>query len=207
MQVLLFAGFAQASVESPEAVVRQASENIYRALLQECPPVSQHPERLFVLVDEILLPHADFRRMSRLVIGKHWKRASEEQRQQLMQEFRMLLVRTYATAVQELSPENIRYLPERASSKPDKAVVRTEVRQPGEPVLPINYHMYKKDGHWLVYDVRIEGISLIVNYRNSFAVEIKAKGMQGLIDALKQKNQRQLLKTAGNAQPSQADTC
>jgi len=74
-------------------------------------------------------------------------------------------------------------------------------------MLPINYSMYRKDGHWLVYDLRIEGISLVTNYRNSFAPEFKAKGVQGLIDAMKQQNEQQVLKTAGNAPSSQTDTC
>lgn len=207
IQFLFLAGLAQASAGSPETVIRQATEDMYRALQQECLFVSRHPQRLFELVDENLLPHTDFRRMSSWVMGKHWKRASEEQRQQFIHEFRMLLIRTYATAVQDLSPEHIRYMPARASTKPDRAVVRTELRQPGKPVIPINYRMYKKNGHWLVYDVRIEGISLVSNYRNSFAPEFKAKGVQGLIDILKQKNQRQLLKTAGNASSTQAGNC
>jgi phospholipid transport system substrate-binding protein len=207
VQFLLFAGLVQASAESPETVVRQAAENMYRALQQECLLVSQHPQRLFVLVDENLLPHTDFGRMSRWVMGKYWKRASEDQRQQFIHEFRVLLVRTYGTAVQKILPENIRYLPVRASIKPNQAVVRTELRQPGEPMLHINYRMYRKGGHWLVYDVRIEGVSLVTNYRNSFAPEIKVKGVQGLIDALKQKNQRQALKTAGTIPSSRGDSC
>ena len=96
-----------------------------------------HPESLSLLVDEILLPHTDFERMSRLAMGKYWKQSSDSQRQQFVQEFKELLIRTYATAIHRVLPEDISYLPERNSGAPDKTVVRTEVRPEGMAVMPV----------------------------------------------------------------------
>ena len=200
MNLNLLAGVSAQTVESSaQTVIQQATERLYAAIQHDCETRTLHPENLFPLVDAILLPHADFQRMSRLVMGKHWKRLSDSQRQQFMQEFKALLIRTYATAIHSVSPEDIRYLPERNSGAPernsgapDKTVVRTEVRPEGMAAIPVHYNMYRKNGRWLVYDVRIEGISLITNYRSTFSAGIKATGVAGLIVMLKQKNSQHM---------------
>jgi len=181
----------QAALSSPQAVIQQATDRLYAALQYECRGRILHPESLSLLVDEILLPHTDFERMSRLVMGKYWKQSSDSQRRQFVQEFKELLIRTYAKAIHRVLPEDIRYLPQRDSGAADKTVVRTEVRAAGMPVMPVHYPMYMKDGRWLVYDVRIEGISLVANYRSTFGAEIKAGGVAGLIATLKKKNSQQ----------------
>ena len=193
MSLNLLAGVSAQAVErSAQTVIQQATERLYAAIQHDCETGTLRPENLFPQVDAILLPHADFQRMSRLVMGKHWKRLSDSQRQQFIQEFKALLVRTYAMAIHSLSPEDIRYLPERNSGAPDKTMVRTEVRPEGMPVIPVHYSMYRKNGRWLVYDVRIEGISLITNYRSTFSAGIKATGVAGLIAMLKQKNRQHM---------------
>jgi len=178
---------AQAGLSSPQAVIHQATDRMYAALQHECRSRKFHPESLSLLVDEILLPHTDFERMSRLVMGKYWKQSSNSQRHQFVQEFKELLIRTYAKAIHRVLPEDISYLPQRNSGAPDKTVVRTEVRPEGMAVMPVHYHTYRKNGSWLVYDVHIEGISLVANYRSTFDAEIKAGGVEGLIAALKKK--------------------
>lgn len=198
---------AQAGVVGAQAVVHQATDRIYAALQRECQSRTLHPESLSLLVDEILLPHTDFVGLSRLVTGKYWKRSSESQRQQFIIEFKGLLIRTYATAMQSVLPEDISYLPERNSATADKTVVRTEVRPAGQAVTPVHYHMHKKNGRWLVYDVRIEGISLVSNYRSTFGAEIKARGVDGLIARLKQKNEQQMATTTNNGQTILAGLC
>jgi phospholipid transport system substrate-binding protein len=188
--LMLAAVPALAADKGAEAVVRQTTERIYRAIEKDRPLVSQQPEHLYRLVERILLPHADLERMSRWVLGRFWRQSSENQRHQFTQEFTTLLVRTYSTAIESASPEDIRYLPSRDSGHINKAVIRTEVQRAGEATVPIDYYMHNKEGRWLVYDIRVEGISLVTNYRSTFAREFSLKGLQGLIDALKQQNEQ-----------------
>jgi phospholipid transport system substrate-binding protein len=195
------------ATEGAEAVIRQATGQMYRALEQECRQDPKTPGNLFRLVDEILLPHADFERMSRWALGKYWRQASDSQLQRFVREFKVLLVRTYASMIQSVTPKDINYLPGRDAGDLDKAVVRTEVRQQGAAPLPIHYHMHRKNGRWLVYDVRIEGISLITNYRSNFAAEIRTYGIQGLIDRLKAKNRQQTVTNVEDRQTVRAGTC
>jgi len=191
-----------------ERVVRQATDAVYRTLREQCHSIEQQPERLYALIEEILLPYADFDRMTHWVLGKYSRRVSEQQRRDLITEFRDVLIRTYATAIQTVAPEDIHYLPVRETGKPDQAVVRTEIRQPGEAVVHIDYYMYQNGSQWLVYDIRVEGISLVINYRVSFASEIDARGITGLIESLKQQNQKPMsADTAKHIRSLQADTC
>ena len=188
--LFLTGGPVQAEGISAQAVIQQATERMYAALQEKCTTRRSDPEALLPPVTAILMPHADFKRMSRWVMGKHWKQLSESQRQRFQQEFKKLLIRTYATVIHSVSPDGIRYLPQRKSDSVDTAVVRTEVQAADTPVIPVHYLMHRKNGHWLVYDVRIEGVSLITNYRSTFSAGIEAQGVGGLIASLKQKNQQ-----------------
>jgi len=191
-----------------ETVVRQLTEQIYRVLLDECNGIRERPERLYSLVDEVLLPHADLDKMSQWVLGKYWREADDGQRRDFAHQFRQLLVRTYATAIQTVTPENIYYLPGRDTGRSDQALVRTEIRQPGEAVIAIDYPMYRKQGRWLVYDVRVEGVSLVTNYRTTFAEEIRSKGLSGVIASLKQQNLAPMAAgTAERIRALQAEHC
>lgn len=191
-----------------ERVVRQLTERIYSVLLDHCNSIHEQPDLLYALVDEVLLTHADVDKMSQWVLGKHWRQADDVQRRDFTLQFRQLLVRTYATAIQTVTPENIHYLPGRDSGRPDQALVRTEIRQPGEAVIAIDYPMYRKQGRWLAYDVRVEGISLVTSYRTTFAEEIRAKGLSAVIDALEQKNRAPMAaETAQRIRDLQAANC
>ncbi len=182
-----------ASDQGAEAVIVSATESIYRAIQEQCTEIETNPLQLHKLVEEILIPHADFKRMAQLALGKHWRTADADQRSEFVTQFRHLLNRTYATAVQMASLEAIRYLPARTGSKPDTTVVRTEVRRPGEPLVTISYNLYRTNEQWLVYDILVDGISLVSNYRSTFAEEIRTKGLPGLIKELERKNQQPLV--------------
>jgi phospholipid transport system substrate-binding protein len=151
--------------------------------------------------------HADFKRMSGWVMGKHWKRLSEGQRQQFVRQFKTLLIRTRATALHSVSAEDIRYLPERKSGAPNKSVVRTEVKARGTAVTPVHYPMHRKNGRWLVYDVRIKGVSLIANYRSTFSAGIEANGANALIAMLQQKNGQQMAVVSDNGHTAVVSRC
>jgi phospholipid transport system substrate-binding protein len=201
-------GAAGANGAQAEAVVRDLTDTVYRTLHRECRAIQAQPEHLYALVDHILLPHADLRKMSQWVLGKYWRRADEAQREAFQRQFRQLLVRTYATAIQTVSPENIHYLPPRDSGRVGQATVRTEIRPPGEPAVAIDYAMYRKRDRWLVYDVRVEGVSLVTNYRTTFAEQMGDKGVAGLIAALQRRNREEMsAETARHIRGLQARSC
>ena len=147
----------------------------------------------YSLVEDIVLPHIDFRRVGQIVLGKYWRRANEEQRNRFVNEFRSFLVRTYVTAMIEFSDQivshanNVRYLPFR-NTDPEDVTVRMEIRLADRPPVSVNYSLYLKNANWLIYDLSVEGISLATTYRSSFASEIRRGGIDKLIDKLAARN-------------------
>ena len=188
--VLMFAGTRVEAGLEPRELVHQASAQVLDALANEGDALSADPPRLYALVDTVLLQHMDFERMSRWVLGKHWRSATPEQRQRFVQEFRGLLVRTYATALASYSGQRVEFIAERPGASPEEVVVRTEIQQAGSPPIPVNFSLYRRDGTWKAYDVQIDGISLVANYRTSFAAEVRNGGVEGLIQSLAARNRQ-----------------
>ena len=149
----------------------------------------------YTLVEDIVLPHIDFRRIGQIVLGKYWRRANEDQRARFVNEFRDFLVRTYVTAMVEFSDQivshadNVRYLPFR-NTDPEDVSVRMEIRLADRPPVSVNYSLYLKESHWLIYDLSVEGISLATTYRSSFASAIRRGGLDKLIDQLAARNEK-----------------
>ena len=187
---LLLAGPAAAIQENPREVVIDTSERMLKALSAERDHLKEQPGRIFVLVDEIVLPRFDFQRMSEQVLGNFWKKADAGQREAFVAQFRDLLVRTYTTALLNFSGQTIDYLPLQAAAGVTDVVVRTEVRQAGAPSIPIDYSLYANSDTWKVYDVVVDGISLVTNYRRNFANRIRRGGMDSLIADLAARNRR-----------------
>jgi phospholipid transport system substrate-binding protein len=184
---------AWSSVEdTAEQTVVTATEAIYRAIQEQCSEIQQYPLHLHKLVEEMLIPHADFRRMTQLALGKHWRTAGTEQQSEFVVQFRHLLSRTYATAVQIASLDSIHYLPSPLGEEPNTFIVHTEVRRPSEAIVTINYRLYQANEKWLVYDIVVDGISLVSNYRSTFAAQIRNNGLPELMNTLKKKNQQPL---------------
>jgi phospholipid transport system substrate-binding protein len=142
------------------------------------------------MVDQNVLPHFDFRKMSALVLGSNWREADAGQRDRFTSEFRQLLVRTYATALLKYTDEKVVMLPYRAPPPDDRTVtVKTEVRRSGQPPIPIHYEFYlNRDGQWKVYDVSIEGVSIVTSYTNTYAERVRRDGLDKLIAGLSQEN-------------------
>lgn len=186
---LLLAAPAQAG-KDPQALVQDASEQVLSALQMEGTALTQDTARLYALVDNILAEQMDFERMSRWVLGKYWKSATAEQRTRFVAEFRGLLVRTYATALANYSGQQVIYHPLRETRIDNEALVRTEIRQPAGPPIAVNYSLLMRDGEWKVYDVLIDGISLVANYRATFSAEARTGGVEGLIQTLSTRNQQ-----------------
>lgn len=178
---LLWAGAGLASTP-PEEVVRQASEQVLARLKAE-PEVQTQTGRLHALVDEMLVAHMDLERMSRWVLGRYARRVDDDQLVRFTEGFRALLVRTYATALTEYNGQSMRFLPLRQDAE-DRVTVRTLIEQPAGPSIPIHFSLHNRDGAWKAYDISIDGVSMLTNYRTSFAAEIRRGGIEQLIAAL-----------------------
>jgi phospholipid transport system substrate-binding protein len=176
-----------ASDVSPQELVRDTSSRMLAALGAEREAIAKHPGRLYELVSTIVLPYFDFERMSMWVLGKNWRKATPDQRARFVEQFRVLLVRTYGTALSDYADEKIIYLPYVAGDRDDRTTVRTEIEHAGSSI-PISYSMYKGSDGWKVYDVVISGVSLVTNYRSTFGTIIRDKGMDSLIQQLTERN-------------------
>jgi len=186
--LLLLGGAAAQASMGPTELVRDTADRILDTFKQNREAYQAEPQKLYDLVDAVVLPHFDFDRMSRLVLGKYWRQADADQRGRFAREFQTMLVRTYSKALWEYTDQKIAYLPMRGSETDGDVLVRTEVQQPGGYPIPINYSLYRADNGWKVYDVVIDNISLVTNYRASFANEIRKSGIDGLIANLQQRN-------------------
>ncbi|MCB1872793.1 MAG: ABC transporter substrate-binding protein [Chromatiaceae bacterium] len=180
--------------DGPEQVIQQISERLLAVLVEERDALKSDPARLYQLADEILVPHIDFAKVSSLVLGKHWSRATPNQQEAFQHAFQRLLVRTYSTAFTELQEWEIRFLPTRASDGGDDTAVRTQLLLPQVNPIEVLYHMHLKEGNWLAYDVKIDGISLVTNYRTSFNRELRTVGMDGLIRKITVLNEKRVQK-------------
>ena len=190
--LLLTPGLVKADLQQAQQLVVDTTEKTMAKLRQEEQTVRKDPERLFAIVDEMVLPHFDFEKMSSWVLGKYWRQATPAQKERFAKEFQKLLVRTYSNALLEALGKKINFLPQK-STKEDatEVTVRTEVEQQGGFPIPIDYKMYIKNGEWKVYDVVIDNLSLVSNYRTSFSQEIKKSGIDKLIDSIAEKNNGQ----------------
>ena len=177
---------------SPEQLIKQTADQVLSKLQQERPELKAHPGKIYALIQNIILPHFDFQRMSEWVLGANWRRATPEQRDRFLTEFRDLLVNTYGYALLRYDTEQIRYLPTLGNPANGEVLVRTQIRQADGESIPVNYRLYHKDGEWKVFDLSIDGVSLISNYRNSYAEQIPQVGMNGLIKRLEQHNRQTL---------------
>ncbi|HET8807032.1 MAG TPA: ABC transporter substrate-binding protein [Methylophaga sp.] len=175
----------------PQALVKKASDEMLLALAEHEAELAEDPSKIYDLVEEILVKNFDFARMAKLALGKNWNSFNEAQQADFVEEFRMLLVRTYSTAMLEYTDEEIRFLPFHDDLSKKRVDVPMEVVQSGGPGIPMTLSLYlNADGEWKVYDVKIEGISLVTNYRSMFNRDINNGGIDKLIDDLAQRNEK-----------------
>lgn len=186
----LLAAETQATV-LPDVLVKDTTNKMLAALTENKEELKQNPDLVYDLVGEIVLPHFDFIRMSRWVLGKNWNHASKPQKLRFIRAFRTLMVRTYAVALLEYTGQEINFLPFRGELNEKGVTINTEVIQPaGKPAIAINYKLYLKKANWKVYDIAVDGISLVSNYRTSFASEVKQDGLDSLISRLEKHNKK-----------------
>lgn len=173
---------------APDALAKSVSEEVLAIIRADKEIQSGNMRKVTELIETKVLPHFNFTRMTQLAVGRHWREASAEQRKSLTGEFRVLLVRTYATAFTQYRNQVLEFKPLRLAPSDNDVIVRSTIRQPSGPPVSVDYSMEKSDRGWKVYDVKIEGISLVENYRNTFNSEVQRSGVDGLIKSLADKN-------------------
>tara|TARA_R110002096_G_scaffold431278_3_gene646329 strand:- start:699 stop:1364 length:666 start_codon:yes stop_codon:yes gene_type:complete len=187
---LTISSFASAEDLNPPQQVIQETSDLLHDILQKDKSKLDDLDYVFQLVNEVLEPRVDLNKISRLVLGKHWRKASDEQKTSFQKEFKGLLVNTYATAFKEFDEWTIHFIPMTFDPTDTRLMVKTEIIQPSRPPVAVNYRMaLNKAGEWKAYDVIIEGISMVTNYKASFSKTIKsAGGLDQVIQQLAEKN-------------------
>jgi phospholipid transport system substrate-binding protein len=174
--------------KAPDAFIKEVSTDVLDAVKADKAIQAGDIRKVIALVDQKVFPYVNFQRMTASAVGRYWKQATPEQQKRLQDEFKLLLVRTYSGALSQVSSEQtVEIKPMRASASDAEVVVRTEIRGKGDPI-QLDYRLEKDGANWKIYDVNVLGVWLVENYRNSFAQEIGANGIDGLIAKLAERN-------------------
>ena len=176
--------FAQ---QTPDALIKQVSIDVIDTIKADKAIQAGDVQKINALVETKVMPHVDFKRMTAAAIGRFWRTATPEQQKRLQDEFKTLLIRTYAGALGQVRDQTVQIKPMRAPADGEDVVVRTEVRGRGDPI-QLDYRLEKTADGWKIYDVNVLGIWLVDQYRNAFTQEINTSGIDGLIAKMAQKN-------------------
>ncbi|HEX5804000.1 MAG TPA: ABC transporter substrate-binding protein [Azospira sp.] len=188
--LFLVCGNAISSQEPPDELVKRVTDDVLNIVRADKDIQSGNTSKAIALVEAKVLPHFNFDRMTALAVGKDWRQASPEQKKRLSEEFKTLLVRTYSNALTAYKNQKIVYKPLKMQAGDTDVMVRTEIRQPGQQAVQLDYALETQNSAWKVYDVVVAGISLVTNYRENFAQEVRAGGIDGLIAAISAKNKQ-----------------
>lgn len=178
------AAFAQ---QAPDALVKQVSNEVLEAARADKSIQAGDVNKVMQLVESKVMPHVNFQRMTSSAVGRYWRQATPDQQRRLQDEFKVLLVRTYSGALAQVRDQTVQMKPLRGSASDTEVLVRTEIRGKGDPI-QLDYRLEKAGDAWKIYDVNVMGIWLVENYRNTFAQEISAGGIDGLIAKLAERN-------------------
>ena len=173
--------------QTPEALIKQVSTDVLETLKADKSIKQGDLNKIIALVDAKVMPHVDFRRMTASAVGRYWRQATPEQQARLQEEFKLLLVRTYSGALAQVQDQTVELKPTRSNPGDKEVVVRTEVRGSGDTI-QLDYRLEKAASGWKIFDVNVLGVWLVQNYRNSFAQEIGANGIDGLIAKMAERN-------------------
>lgn len=176
--------FAQ---QAPDELVKRVSNEVLEAARADKSIQAGDVNKVMALVETKVMPHVNFQRMTSSAVGRYWRQASPEQQKRLQDEFKVLLVRTYSGALAQVREQTVQLKPLRAAAGDNEVLVRTEIRGKGDPI-QLDYRLEKTGDTWKIYDVNVMGIWLVENYRNTFAQEISAGGIDGLIAKLAERN-------------------
>ena len=189
--LLVFFSFSLARAQAqlaPDALAKSVTDDVLTVIRADKDIQSGNQKKLLELVDAKVLPHFNFTHMTQLAMGRNWRAANPEQQKKLVAEFRTLLVRTYTTAFTQYKNQTVEYKPVRMAAGDTDVVVQSLIKQNSGQPIAVDYSMEKIESGWKVYNMKIEGISLVENYRNTFNTEIQMNGVDGLIATLADKN-------------------
>jgi phospholipid transport system substrate-binding protein len=175
------------TVKAPDVLVKEISTDVLDSVKADKSIKQGDVQKVVALVDAKVMPYVDFQRMTASAVGRYWRQATPDQQQRLQEEFKILLVRTYAGALAQVQDQTVELKPMRAAPNDKEVIVRTEIRGRGDPV-QLDYRMEQTAAGWKIYDVNVVGVWLVENYRNSFSTEIGASGIDGLIAKLADRN-------------------
>ena len=174
----------------PDVLVKRISSEVIAEIRREKAIQAGDGAKIAALIEAKIVPHFDLRRITQLAVGQGWRRATPEQQERLMQEFKTLLVRTYSGALASYRDQEIEYRPLRAAAGDSEVTVKSLIRQRGAEAIAVEYDLARVGAQWKIFDVRIGGISLVATYRSSFAEEVRNNGVDGLIGLLERKNRQ-----------------
>jgi len=191
---------AQAQSTAPDVLVKTITDEVTAALKKDKDIQAGDAKKAADLIETKIVPHFNFTRMARIAMARNWRSATPEQQKELAAEFKTLLVRTYSTALVNYKEQQIDYKPLRAKPEDNEVTVRSDVKPSGstQPVT-IDYELEKTDNGWKIYDVKVDGVSLVTTYRDTFATEVRERGIDGLIKSLATKNREPLSSKAGKS--------
>lgn len=192
LQFYFSSALAAAEMVAPDVMLKQTSDEVIAVIKDKREQLEEDPSLVYDLVHEYILPHLDEVTIAKLALGKNWRSASREQKIEFINEFRNLLIRTYGKSLSEFSDQEINYFPVKMKEGEERVVVKSEVIQPGGPSIPVSYRMRIKDDAWKVYDLSIDGVSLVTSYRGTFDQEVRKGGIEGLLKYLKEKNTKKV---------------
>ncbi len=180
----------RAAATSPDALVKNVTDDVLTVLRQDKGIQAGNTERAVSVIEGKVAPHFDFDRMTSLAVGRAWQQANGEQRKMLTTQFRTLLVRTYAKALTAYRDQTVSFKPSPQAAQGDEVTVHSQINKPGAQPITLDYSLEKSkaDGDWKVFDVAIDNVSLVTNYRSSFASEVQKGGIDGLLRSLEAKN-------------------
>lgn len=181
------APFAHAQEEAPDAMIKRLSDDVLTTIRTDKQVKEGDVEHIMKVVDAKIMPNVNFQRMTASAVGPGWREASPAQRQRLQEEFKLLLVRTYAGALSQVSNESVTMKPLRAQPGDTEVIVRSEIRGRGDPI-QLEYRLEKTAAGWKIYNLNVLGVWLVETYRSQFATEVNAKGIDGLIASLAERN-------------------
>ena len=183
-------GFSTSSfaLDGPDELVKKTAEDVLATVKNDKDIQAGDQAKIFALAEEKIVPNFNFDKVSRMVLGKNWTKATPDQKTAFQAEFRTLLIRTYATALSKYRNQTIEYKPFRMVNESTIASVKTQIVQPGGQPIAVDYTLEKQADAWKVYDIVIEGVSLVTNYRGQFSDEIRQNGLDSLIKKLSDKN-------------------
>ena len=181
-------GTAHAEMMAPDALIKNTVQDVVTIIKQDKDIQSGNQRKITALVDAKVVPHFDFARMTQLAVGKNWRAATPEQKEALVTGFRNMLVRTYTKVFTVYRDQVIDVKPLKMAADETQVTVKTTISKPGTQAIPVDYEMKKAADGWKVFDISIEGVSMVISYRGTFTSQIQQNGIDGLIKTLSDKN-------------------